>query len=186
MANKAIHPMERLAHDLKKRFPDASLSLDRPRRASAQWLLDIAHEGHSAIVQWQAEKGFGISAAPDHGYGEGPDEVYMLEEAAYGRLVSLLLSKNFTAPPQAVSLRELRKERGWSQAELAAILDKQQGEISKIERRKDLHVSTLADYAQSMNGVLEMIVRFEDGTVRRVELEDGEEDTPRSASGRGR
>lgn len=165
-------PIETLASALKKRFPDAHLALDRPRKAAGVWFLDLALAGHSVVVQWQKEKGFGVSSSPEAGYGEGVDEVYQDEEAAYGRIVSLFLARAFTSPPPAITLRELRKERGLSQAELAEILDRQQGEVSKIERRKDVRVSTLADYARAVRGELQIIVRFQDGGVRRIHLED--------------
>jgi len=172
MAKKTLNPIESLQRAMDKRFADAECVLDRPRNASGTWFLDITSPAHSVNVQWQEGKGFGITSSPEHAYGEGADEVYRDEEAAYGRIVSLMLSGMHTSPPPAVSLRQLRKERGLSQAELAAILNKQQGEISKIERRVDVHLSTLSDYARSMDGELQIVVRFGDGSTRRVQLED--------------
>lgn len=182
MANESLMPIEQLERALKERFPTARIALDRPRKASGAWFLDIALDHHPVIVQWQKGKGFGISASPDKVYGEGADEVYKDEEAAYGRIVSLLLSKNFTSPPPAVSLRELRQECGLSQAELAEILERQQGEVSKIERRKDVLVSTLADYVRAVQGDLQIIVRLSDGRTRRVQLEDAGDVSPRRSS----
>lgn len=182
MAQESKVLIESLGRSLKKRFPTARIALDRPRKDSGVWFLDIALDEHPVIVQWQKEKGFGISSSPERAYGEGADEVYKDEEAAYGRIVSLLLSRTFTSPPPAVSLRELRKESGLSQAELAAILERQQGEISKIERRKDVLVSTLADYARAVQGDLQIIVRLRDGRTRRVQLEDALEASPRQAA----
>src|SRR6187402_1456698 len=118
MANEPTMPIESLERSLKKRFPDARVALDRPRKASGTWFLDIALNQHPVIVQWQKGKGFGISSSPEKVYGEGADEVYKDEEAAYGRIVSLLLSRTFTSPPPAVSLKELRKENGLSQADI--------------------------------------------------------------------
>jgi hypothetical protein len=186
MANDSLMPIEALERSLKERFPAAHIALDRPRKASGAWFLDIAFDQHPVIVQWQKGKEFGISSSPEKVYGEGADEVYKDAEAAYGRIVSLLLSKNFTSPPPAVSLRELRKESGLSQAELAEILERQQGEISKIERRKDVLVSTLADYARAIQGDLQIIVRLSDGRTRRVQLEDAGDESPRARSVTGR
>lgn len=182
MANEPTMPIESLEHSLRKRFPGAHVTLDRPRKASGAWFLDIALDGHPVIVQWQKGRGFGISSSLERVYGEGADEVYKDEEAAHGRIVSLLLSRTFTSPPPAVSLRELRKESGLSQAELAEILERQQGEISKIERRKDVLVSTLVDYARAIQGDLQIIVRLRDGRTRRVQLEDALEASPRQAA----
>ncbi|WP_202594939.1 helix-turn-helix domain-containing protein [Blastopirellula marina] len=178
-------PIESLERSLKERFPNAIMSRDKPRKSSGAWYLEMALDGHPVIVQWQESKGFGISSSPEPGYGEGADEIYRDEEAAFGRIVSLLLSRTFTSPPPAVSLRELRKESRLSQAELAEILNKQQGEISKIERRRDVLVSTLSDYARAVQGELQIVVRFRDGRIRRVELEadDSLEVHPHSAVG---
>lgn len=76
--------------------------------------MDIRHNGHPIVIQWQEEKGFGVSSPAASGYGEGADEKYPDEEATYGRAVSLLLSGTFTAPPEPVRLSELRKEQGIS------------------------------------------------------------------------
>jgi hypothetical protein len=172
MARNTTFPIESLRDSLVQRFPEARISLDRPRKASGVWFLDITSDDHPVHLQWQEGKPFGISSSPEHSYGDGPDEVYEDEEAAYGRVVSLLLSHNFTSPPRAVSLRDLRKEHGLSQVELAEIMKKQQGEVSKIERRKDLLVSTLVDYVNAVRAELQITVRMEDGSWRRLQLVD--------------
>jgi DNA-binding XRE family transcriptional regulator len=182
MADKPTMPIESLERSLRKRFPDARVMLDPPRKSSGAWFLDIALNQHPVVVQWQKGKDFGISSSPKKVYGERADEVYKDEEAAYGRIVSLLLSRTFTSPPPAVSLKELRKENGLSQADIAEILERQQGEISKIERRKDVLVSTLADYARAIDGELQIIFRLRDGTIRRVQLEDALEANSRPAA----
>src|SRR5438105_15663937 len=112
MAQKSILPIESLARSLKKRFPDAQVSVDRPRKASGMWFLDISRAKHPVIVQCQDGKEFGISYSQEHAYGVQVDQVYQDEEAAYGRIVSLLLSRTFTTSPPAGSLKELRKKHG--------------------------------------------------------------------------
>lgn len=96
MAKTSARPIETLEKQLKKRFPAASISLDRPRKQSGIWYLDVELDGHPVVIQWQEGLGFGVSSSPEHAYGEGADEVYPNEEAAYGRVVSLLLSKRQT------------------------------------------------------------------------------------------
>lgn len=172
MVKDLMLPIESLSRSLRNRFPDARISIDRPRKDSGVWFLDISQADHPVIVQWQKGREFGITSSAEHAYGGRADEVYKDEEAAYGRIVSLLLSRTFTSPPPAVSLKELRRESGLSQAELAEVLNRQQGEISKIERRKDVLVSTLADYVRAIHGDLQIIVRLKDGRIRRVQLED--------------
>jgi hypothetical protein len=130
MARKSRFPVETLSSSLKTRFRNATVALDRPRKPTGKWFLDVALKGHSVAVQWKEDKGFGISSSAENAYGDGVDEVYMDEEAAFGRIVSLLLSGSFTSPPLAVTLRELRKEQGLSQTKMGEVLHKQQGEIA--------------------------------------------------------
>lgn len=63
-------------------------------------------------------------------------------------------------------LQELRRARELSQAQLAKELGTTQPEVSKIEKRTDMYVSTLRSYIQAMGGELEIIARFPDGDVR--------------------
>lgn len=170
-------PIESLESHLRKRFPGANFNLDRPRKRTGIWYLDIRYGGHPVIIQWQENKGFGVSASAAPEYGEGADEAYPDEEATYGRVVSLLLSRTFTAPPEPVRLSELRKEQGISQVELAELLNKQQGEVSKIERRKDVKLSTLRDYVESIGGSLQILARLPNGVVRAIVIDDAPHET---------
>jgi DNA-binding transcriptional regulator YiaG len=170
MAKASLTPLESLQSQLRKRFSKAAITLDRPRKRSGVWYLDVSQDGHPVIIQWQEGSGFGVTSSAKHAYGEGADEVYQDQEAAYGRVVSLLLSRKFTAPPEPVQLRELRKELGLSQQELAGLLNKQQGEVSKIERRYDVLVSTLREVLQSMGAKLEIGARFANGDLRPLEI----------------
>lgn len=63
-------------------------------------------------------------------------------------------------------LLELRKARSLSQEQLAKELQTTQGEISKIEHRTDMYLSTLRRYVEAMGGELDIIARFKDGPVR--------------------
>lgn len=49
---------------------------------------------------------------------------------------------------------------------MAELLETSQGEVSKIEHRADMYVSTLRCYVEAMGGELEIIARFPDGAVR--------------------
>ena len=75
-------------------------------------------------------------------------------------------------------LQELRTARQKTQQQLAVTLEKNQAEISKIEHRTDMYVSTLASYIEAMGGQLDIVARFPDGDVRitqfRFEDEDGD------------
>jgi DNA-binding XRE family transcriptional regulator len=65
-----------------------------------------------------------------------------------------------------MSLNELRVTRGFTQSAVAETLGIQQPAVAKIERRKDLHLSTLRKHIQSMGGELDIVARFPDGAIR--------------------
>ena len=69
-------------------------------------------------------------------------------------------------------LLELRKARNLSQQKLAEALETTQGEVSKIEHRTDLYLSTLRNYIEAMGGELDIIARFKDGAVRISTFQD--------------
>jgi len=66
-------------------------------------------------------------------------------------------------PDDRLMLRELREARHLSQRALGLALGAKQSTISRLERRSDMHVSTLRAYVEALGGVLEMRVRFQDG-----------------------
>jgi transcriptional regulator with XRE-family HTH domain len=62
----------------------------------------------------------------------------------------------------AIELNELRKARKLTQEQLAERLGIRQSNVSKMERRTDLHVSTLRDVVEAMGGELRVTARFSD------------------------
>lgn len=67
-------------------------------------------------------------------------------------------------------LFELRRARELSQQDLAQALGATQPEVSKIEHRADLYVSTLRRYIEALGGQLEITARFPDGAVNIVQF----------------
>ena len=67
---------------------------------------------------------------------------------------------------EEMPLNELRRARGLSQQELAALLHIQQPSVAKLERRTDMYISTLRAHIEAMGGELEVIARFPDGAVK--------------------
>ena len=61
----------------------------------------------------------------------------------------------------AMDLRELRKEAGKTQAEVAEIAEMTQAELSKLERRDDHLLSTLRRYVNALGGELEVVAVFD-------------------------
>lgn len=75
-------------------------------------------------------------------------------------------------------LHRLREARHLTQATLAKTLEVSQSEVSKIERRTDVYVSTLGSYVKAMGGKLEISAVFPDGGVVKINqfetLDEGE------------
>jgi len=63
-------------------------------------------------------------------------------------------------------LHEVRAVCDLTQAELAERLSIDQPNVSRLEHRSDVHVSTLADYVSALGGRLELLAVFPEGTVR--------------------
>lgn len=67
---------------------------------------------------------------------------------------------------QEMPLQELRQARKMSQEQLAKCLHTRQSNISRIEKRTDMYISTLREIIKAMGGDLEIIAKFPDGDVR--------------------
>ena len=63
-------------------------------------------------------------------------------------------------------LNELRRARELSQQALAERLGTTQPEVSRIESRTDMYLSTLRRFVEAMGGELVILARFPDGAVR--------------------
>ena len=69
---------------------------------------------------------------------------------------------------EEMSLHQLRKARELTQARIAEDLHIGQGDVSKLERRTDMYVSTLANYLQAVGADLEIRAVFPDGRAVRI------------------
>lgn len=69
-------------------------------------------------------------------------------------------------------LREIRHEAGVTQSELAARLKKNQAEISRVERREDILVSTLRSYIEALGGRLRIDASLGDRSFMVRSLEE--------------
>lgn len=69
---------------------------------------------------------------------------------------------------EELSLRDLRMAFDLTQADLAATMGKRQDEISRIEQRSDLLLSTLDEYVRSLGGELELLCTFKDRKPVRI------------------
>ena len=82
------------------------------------------------------------------------------------------IEKRFQKSLAAMPLDQLRKAQEMTQLQLTEILGVNQGEVSKIERRSDICVSTLAEYIEAMGGRLEIRAVFEHREVRITQFEE--------------
>ncbi|HXB73935.1 MAG TPA: XRE family transcriptional regulator [Candidatus Acidoferrales bacterium] len=65
-----------------------------------------------------------------------------------------------------MSLDQLRAARELTQVHLAQLLCVKQASVSKMERRADMYIGTLAKFIEAMGGQLEIRANFPDGSVR--------------------
>jgi DNA-binding transcriptional regulator YiaG len=111
------------------------------------------------------------------------DEEWEKAETAHERFKALLKTKpRAKARYDAVlaeinsrqaTLRRLREARALTQSTLADLLDMDQSEVSRLERRSDMLLSTLKRFIQATGGEMHIVVSYPDGGP--VELLVGEE-----------
>ena len=63
------------------------------------------------------------------------------------------------------TLASLRKARGLTQHQLTEELGMTQGEVSRLERRENLHLATLARFIEATGGVLRITAVYDDDEV---------------------
>ena len=73
---------------------------------------------------------------------------------------------------EVATLRELRKKQKLTQADIAQLLGIKQENVSRLERRNNIHLSTLKDYIHALGGKLHLIVEFPDQ--EPIEIKDVE------------
>jgi len=69
---------------------------------------------------------------------------------------------------EELTMRELRKARNITQVQLAKTLGVKQEQVSRIEKRTDLHLSTLRRAVEAMGGELILSAKFPDGAPVRL------------------
>ena len=69
---------------------------------------------------------------------------------------------------EEMSLHQLRKALELTQTKIAEDLHMGQGDVSKLERRTDMYVSTLASYLQAVGADLEIRAVFPDGRAVKI------------------
>ncbi|MGH9113899.1 MAG: helix-turn-helix domain-containing protein [Acidimicrobiales bacterium] len=111
------------------------------------------------------------------------DEEWAQAETAHDRFKALLETKpRAKARHDAVlaeirsrqaTLRRLREARALTQSTVAELLDMDQSEVSRLERRSDMLLSTLRRFVHATGGEMHMVVSYPEGGP--VELLVGDE-----------
>jgi len=81
------------------------------------------------------------------------------------------------AMEDAVALAQLRQSRHVTQVQLAEHLGITQGNVSRLEGRGDIYLSTLRSYIQALGGHLEIAAVFDDQRIP-VRLDDTAQHPP--------
>ena len=69
---------------------------------------------------------------------------------------------------EEMTLQELRRARKMTQTKMARSLGIAQKQISEVEKRTDMHISTLRRTVEAMGGELVLTARFRDGAPVRL------------------
>lgn len=83
-------------------------------------------------------------------------------------------------------LSALRRQLGLTQVEVAGRMGMTQSDLSKLERRQDLRLSTLQAYARALGGSLRTLFLSGSGTTAQVDLPALRRRAPRGAPRRDR
>jgi len=75
-----------------------------------------------------------------------------------------------------MSLDQLRTARELTQESLATMLGTKQANVSKMERRTDMYIGTLAKFIEAMGGQLEIRACFPEGSVRITQFSEAGKD----------
>jgi len=76
--------------------------------------------------------------------------------------------KEYQRALDEMPLQQLRAARELTQQQMATLLEVNQSEVSRIEKRTDMYLSTLASYIRAMGGVLEVRAVFPQGDAVKI------------------
>ncbi|MCY4548452.1 MAG: XRE family transcriptional regulator [Defluviicoccus sp.] len=77
----------------------------------------------------------------------------------------LRLGARKAAPRAAMTLRELRRARAMTQKAVGDALNVNQPAVARLERRTDMHISSLRAYIEVLGGRLTIVAEFPQGSV---------------------
>lgn len=73
-----------------------------------------------------------------------------------------------TLRAEYMTLQEIRKHKNITQDDMAKLLGIKQENVSRMERRDDIKVSTLQDYIEALGGEIQINAIFPDNTTLNI------------------
>jgi predicted XRE-type DNA-binding protein len=73
---------------------------------------------------------------------------------------------------QELTLRDLRRAQSLTQERLAEMLGIEQDNVSRMERRADMLLSTMSSYVEAMGGKLRLVAEFPNRAPMTIRLSD--------------
>lgn len=109
----------------------------------------------------------GADTYTDEDFATATDRVNAARDAALANpeLAARVDAKVAAIGRRVHTLAALRKARGLTQAQLTDELGMTQGEVSRLERRENLHLATLARFIEATGGKLRVIAVYNDDEV---------------------
>ena len=117
------------------------------------------------------EKGTG--AYTDKEWERASERVHAIRERAMANPIAAAAEARQYAEitNRVQTLRAIRQARGLTQQQISAQLDISQAEVSRMERRNNLHLATLARFIRATGGRLRITAVFDD---RETEISIGD------------
>jgi DNA-binding XRE family transcriptional regulator len=156
---KAIENLKIL---LSQKAPNSTVAVDPPDRADGNWWIDVRAGKRRVTLEYRPARGFGIFYE-NAGYGEGPAEVYRTAELAVRRVAQVINAGK--RERVRLTLKDLRELYDCSQISLAEKIGVKQSAISRLERRSEVKLGTLAAAVHALGGELEVRAHFSDADV---------------------
>lgn len=136
-----------------------AFEIDEPSNPDGEWWIDIEIDGMHANISWKIATGFGIFNN-ESGYGGRPQEIYRNPDEASVRILQLAAQWRKNSRFEKLNLSDLRHLLGETQSSLAHNLGTDQARVSRLEKGRDIKLSTLVNYLGAMGGRLELRAHF--------------------------
>ncbi len=158
-----------LAAQLKEQVPGVDVKVTAPSGRGKVWWVDATSPspsgGHSVVVEWSPEDGFGLSSTEGNDYNTAASETFEHADDAIARIVDVLRASKKIDSRREMYLQRLREHREVSQETLAELMKVSQASISKTERRQDMLLSTLRSFVEALGGHLHLVAKFPSETI---------------------